>query len=101
MMNMKRTDGKNIEFKGHAESNIVCAMVTYASVALTKTLTEFLREEGVRYKIDDGYFFLDISDLSDEAMMFVNAFWHNMRQLAIDYPNSFKIYREYSFASKA
>ena len=92
MMTMKRVDNQYIEFKGHAENPIVCSMVTYASVSLMKTITEFL-EEPADYTITEGYFRLSLKGLTVGTQSFIDAFWYNMGELAKDYPNSFRIER--------
>ena len=89
MMLIKRND-KEIEMAGHAEDKIPCAMLTALFVSLLQNITERLKED-IDCHIDKGTFYLDLTQLSTDAMVIVDSFWYSIKKLAHDYPASFRI----------
>ncbi len=89
MMQVEFTD-KYIKMSGHAESQIVCAMVSSLSTLLGNAILDFLGES-VEVKLDSGDFYLCKEHLSDEAKLLTDVFEYGIFGLAEDYPNSFNI----------
>ena len=80
-----------IRINGHAGDKVVCAMLTSQTVGIIKNLTENYFVEGLDFKLEPGFFYLNIRNLPIEAAILVNGFGYCLAGLASSYPNNIQL----------
>ena len=80
-----------IRMKGHAKTKEECGMISAVTVMISNGLKSYLNENCVLI-LRDGYFYLEIRDISEKGKIIVDVFELGLCNLARDYPDSFYIW---------
>lgn len=94
MCNVQITDNR-IAIDGHAENDIVCAMLTALTVSFVDNMINVhASDNDLSVILDSGKFSINISDVVDgtPAETTLRNYVRNIHKLAETYPNSFDMH---------